>query len=459
MPTPGATPGFSFFSFTYSKSESDVNQYRFLYEYTRSNNSEIFINAYINSVRYAFQELPADGPETTSNSIYVLESTYPQVFLQGLAITANMDSDEGFTTLEDKTGIFQRETDSRNISLLSNVKYVTIVSDSSQIKSVILPPIGRYNFNEFTFKQYNASGTNYFSICPYMSNVSHPITTTQFVSTNANFEGVFDSKLLGKFSLYELTTNRYSVSFINNNIEWYRTNLYTNSLTIATGEAPAAGSLLTDSNNQILTYIYAPDKTLSSIKLSGSASQYKKFVFIKNFTGATTTFYIYPPTSGNIDNQTLPINEVPYIQIELNAQEQRTVGLFYNSVSNNYNILSSETGNNLSTDSNYPGEYVTLSNSVGVISNVDKNIRLQLPYQGLGFAQMNTIFFYGEVGTPRTLKLLTFQNNESNLFVIPSGTPTNIFLSNSGGSCSYTFATTYVDSSNISVSIPLYSFN
>jgi hypothetical protein len=458
MPTPGATPGFSFFSFTYSRNETNVNQYRFIYEYTRSNTSEIIIGAYINSNRYAFDVLPADGPETSSNSLFVLESTYPQVFLQGLAITANMDSDEGYTTASNITGIFQRETDSRNISLLSNVKYVTIVTDTSQIKSVILPPIGQYNFNEFTFKQYNASGNNYFSICPYMSNVSYPITTTQFVSTNSNFEGVFDSKMLGKFSSYDLTTNRHSVSFMNNSIEWYRTNLYQNSLTVGTGTAPAAATFITDSNNQILTYLYLEGRTSTNIKLSGTASEYKKFVFIKNFTGTETTFYIYPPTSGNIENETLGENQVPYIQIGLNSQQQRTIGLFYNSASNNYSILSSESGSSITEDSNYPVTYATLSNSVGVISNADKNIRLPSPYQGVGYARMNTIFFYAG-DTARTVRVLTSENNDTNFFVIPSGTPRSLLLSNSAGQCSYTFGTFYFDSSNTFVSIPLYSFS
>ncbi len=446
---------FTHFNFSYGGlSASNTDQYLFEFVYNSSNETPL-MKAYINDVAVITSSL--SGSVTFSNTFIFDGANTPQYFYQGTPINAYMDSEEPpFLVSTLRTyGIFQRANDANNIYLGSNVTYVTVITQSSNVKSVVLPKIKEIPYNQLHFKYVNSS--NSFILCPYMSNVSYPIATSQFATTDSNYQGVFDSKLFGSYSNSVALTGMVNSAFscISDSSNWYFTNSYAFNLFVPSQFASFPEALI-DSNSQILYYRFDSNSTLSTIQLSAISSRYIKYITIRNDNSNTVNFYIVGPQDSKIETASVSNGSYPYINFELFSGQMRTVGMYYVSNTCNYYIISDyDTAGFLSVG--YPGSLTTLSNQVGILYDINRNIKLAEPIQQLGFARFNTIL--GIQTSNLTVYLAAPENNTSNSIVIPSGFVRAVSLQNASNitdSFSYTFATLYLNSSNTSITLPLY---
>jgi hypothetical protein len=448
---------FTFFRFFYRLSDSNTNQYLFEFVYNSSNETPI-MKAYLNDTAVITSNLT--GSKTYSNTFIFDEASGPQYFYQGAPINAYMDSEEPpfiVSTSSRTYGIFQRSNDANNIYLGSNVKYVTLVTQSSNVKSIVLPKINENPYNQLHFKYVNSS--NSFILCAYMSNVSYPITTSQFTTTGSNYEGVFDSKLFGSYSNAVALTGFVNAAFscISDSSNWYYTNTYVFNL-FAPGQLASFPEALIDSNSQILYYRFDSNSTLSTIQLSAESSRYIKYITIRNDNSNSVQFYIIGPQNSKIETASVDSGSYPYIDFSLNSGQMRTVGMYYVANTSNYYIMSDyNTAGLLSIG--YPGSLTTLSNQVGIIYNINRNIKLAEPIQQLGFARFNTIL--GIQTSNLTVYVAAPENNTSNSIVTSNAFVRAVSLENNSNTTdnfSYTFATFYLNSSNTSISLPLYRY-
>jgi hypothetical protein len=446
---------FTFFRFSYGLSASNTDQYLFEFEYV--SRGEPTITAIINDSNVITSNL--SGSSTYSNTFIFDGANTPQYFYQGTRIDAYMTSVEtgGTASTSRAYGIFQRANDANNIYLGSNVTYVTLITQSSNIKSIVLPKINENPYNQLHLKYVNNS--NNFILCPYMSNVSYPIATSQFATTDSNYEGVFDSKLLGTYCNVLSSSNsnvNNCFSIISDSSNWYITNIYQN--VFLPGQFASFPEALIDSNSQILYYRFNSNSTLSTIQLSATSSRYIKYITIRNDNSNSVNFYIVGPQDSKIETASVSNGSYPYIDFQLLSGQMRTVGMYYVSNTCNYYIISDYDMAGLSPIG-YPVSLTTLSNQVGILYDINRNIKLAEPIQQLGFARFNTIL--GIQTSNLTVYVAAPENNTSNSIVIPSGFVRAVSLENASNitdSFSYTFATFYLNSSNTSITLPLYRY-
>jgi hypothetical protein len=448
---------FTHFNFSYGGlSASNTNQYLFEFVYNSSNYTPT-MTAYINNAPVITSTLT--GSTTYSNTFIFDEANGPQYFYQGTPIDAYMDSmEESSTWSTSRTyGIFQRANDANNIYLGSNVTYVTLVTESSNVKSIILPKINENPYNQLHFKYVNKS--NKFVLCAYMSNVSYPIATSQFTTTLSNYSGVFDSKLFGSYSNSVADPGYVNAAFscISDSSNWYYTNTYVNNLFVPSQFASIPEALI-DSNSQILYYRFDSNSTLSTIQLSAKSSRYIKYITIRNDNSNSVEFYIVGHQDSKFETEATTSEYYPYINIQLQSGQMRTVGMYYVSNTCNYYIISDYDMAGLSPIG-YPGSLTTLSNQVGILYDINRNIKLAEPIQQLGFARFNTIL--GIQTSNLAVYLAAPANNASNSIVTSNAFVRAVSLQNSSNmttNFSYTFATFYLNSSNTSITLPLYRY-
>ncbi len=450
------TAEFKSFTFTYDNTNA---KYVYSYTFTPIVTGSLTITALMNTNTTASKFYNVEDPIVDIvDTIDIEKLAIPQFFTQGFAIAAQLSAD---TTPETKSSIiervFQLANDPENIYLGSNTKLVNIIVNSANPKSIILPSTSYLHYTQFVFKYLTNAN---FSICPYMKNTTYPITTSQLVSNAAS--NVFDSKLFDVYANTTLDSNfsRFSFTIANTLTNWQTTNRYpydgVTYLTISDTDSP--GSYFTDtSNSQCLYLNYGPTATSTAVLLSATSYSYPRYIIFKNTSGSgPVEFRIYGQQDSRIDSYVPTINNYPYISINLNNNEQRTIGFVYGQTNNTYYVLSDYDTTGF-TSAGYPGSPVTLSNSVGIVTDENKDIKFIESIQQPGFARFNTIIF--KEGTPvttRTINVATPYNNISSVILTPSADVNCIRLQNNGSNFSYTFMTFYQNPARISVTVPVY---
>jgi len=149
--------GFTTFSFTYSNTPP---KYVFAYVYDPPPTPPFTMNAYINDI------IVGSNNDIDNGTIDVLESSYANYFTQGNTLSVFLQCVEEATTSFIVYGIFQRQTDSNNIYITTNPKFVYTITSSSSNKSIILPPVTQYPYTQFYIKYLNSNAP--FSLCPYV---------------------------------------------------------------------------------------------------------------------------------------------------------------------------------------------------------------------------------------------------------------------------------------------------
>ena len=441
---------FDSFTFTYNNTGP---RYEFAYSLTTTS-SNWKVSAYINSTNVGFEG------DTLSGTIFVQEAIDPKYFTQGYPISAYLNF-QGDDVVDSATvyGVFQRATDQFNISINGNTKYVYAFTNlnSNRIKSIIFPPISQSPFCTFYFK-YLGQVTPA-SICPYMSNVSYPIATSQFTTTDSTYSGIFDSKFAGAYQnvVFEPTYSNSCFGIFNNGSNWFYSSIYNAaSLTLTFGSSSeTTGALVDASNSQILYHQYTSQSTI--VMCNSPPTLFPKFICFRNPPNVAepiVTVRIFAPPAEMIDTTTPDLGSA-YVSFNLNAGQQRTIGFYYSETAKGYYILTNFDSTGLTATSNLTG-FTTLSNTFGAIYDQDKNVKLTLPIQKYGYAKINTIgFFEGVSQTPRTITVTA--PSASDVIIIHTGPTEMVNLGNSGANIAYTFASFYNGATSNSVSIPLYN--
>jgi hypothetical protein len=441
---------FTDFSFTYDDS---AQKYVFSYSYATGLDN-FTINASINS------SAVGSLSDESTGTIDVLESAYPNFFTQGYTIEAFLNCPTEDVQSASIYGIFQRKTDSNNIYLNGNPKFVITAGTSSDIKSVVLAPISEFPYTQFYMKYLNPNAP--FSFCPYMCNaeVSYPITTSQFISTvggSADFGAFFDSLLNNKYEAIQFRTDQagYCTTIMNDTSNWFITCDYINSVTVTSIAPPAA---LIDSNRQILFYEWVTGS--NSIALASNSFGYTKYISVRNTDTNTQIINLIAPSGVNIDNTAANPGERAVIQFEVPQNYVRTVGVFYDKPQNRYIVLSDYDGSDITSNTPYPASNSQMKASVvglGFKGFTDTNLKFSPPIQESGYAMINTIFApYSKSTTPFTLTVSTDQTTGYAIYYT-GGSNQSVVLSNQHPrSISYTFATFYYSASSNSISIPIY---
>jgi hypothetical protein len=435
---------FTLFEFTYSEPPTG---YVFTYEYATTT-SPFTVEAYINGSNVG------SLANTASGSITVLKSSYPQYFYQGIRIRAYLTCPEDSVSTKDAFGVFQLANDSNNIYLGSNTKFINVITQSVNIKSIILPPVTQNPYSQFWFKYMNDQAN--FILCPYMSNVTYPISPSRFTTTDNTYADVFDSRLSGQYSNSVVDTSFYKAAFsiFSDSSNWYYTSVYQTGLTASNIVLDSGAKY--DSNSQVLYFNYTGSLTAYQVILTSNSSRYLKFVFLRNNSANGATLDIVGPPGSKMETYQGGENDYPGIRLGLSAYATRVIGFTYNPTFNTYYIMSDFDGTGLTVDSNYPASPVTLSNELGYVNDTNKDIRLAEPIQQAGYCRFNTIFTTAT--TTRKVVVATPADNSSNAIILPTSPARQISLSNTGGSFSYSFATLYLDSANTSVTLPLYKY-
>jgi hypothetical protein len=301
-----------------------------------------------------------------------------------------------------------------------------------------------------------------FTVCPYMKNTTYPIATTGLVNDAAS--NVYDSQINGFYqnnSLAGAQLNSYAL--MNTLSNWQYTNYYPFDYFtfLPVSSTATATDYYSDSSNSQCLYInYSTTTTSSSILLGTPNQTFPRFIILRNNSGSNSIeFRIYGALDSKMESNVTPSGEYPFIYTTLNDNQMRIIGLIYRKTNNTYYILSDDIDNNIGLASNpYPESPITLSNTVGVIGDENKNIRLIEPIQQPGFARFNTIIFKGGTGSPRTINLASAYSTISSVIITPTGLFSNVTLDNFGFPNSFTFTTFYQNESNISVTLPLYRY-
>ena len=449
---------FTTFSFTYSNIPPTKYVFEFVY-FPPPALLPFTINAYINGALVGTNSNLFDSNGTID--VLESESSYANYFTQGTTISAYLECVEESNVSANIYGIFQRQTNSNNIYITTNPKFVYTITTSANTKSIILPPITQYPFTQFYIKYLNADGA-LFSLCPYMCNVAYPITTTQFVSTtggSSNFSVFFDSQFNNSYASVGFSTGNlgYSITCMNNTSNWFYTNQYTNSLTITAATSPITGFI--DSNRQILFYEYSAES--NNIELASNSFGYPKYISVRNSTADNRTILLLSPAGTSVDN--VPPVDAGQVGISflLTSNTMKTVGVFYDKPQSRYIVLSDYDGTRI-TPTEVKEETKLITTSVAALPNF-QNTALQfiVPQQQLGYAMINTICAPSSNPPPENPISITVSVQKELGYSIyySGGQSESVSLSNNQGKdFSYTFATFYQSTTSNSISIPIYKY-
>jgi hypothetical protein len=442
---------FTTFTFAYSEPEPGGRpQYDFTYVY-EGGTPDATIVPELNKVKFSDY-----GSTAASGTLVVQEALQPLYFAQGTTIVANVYCVEDDVLATAVQGVFQRATNSNNIYLGSNITYLVATTNNTVAKSVILPPVNTVAFQQFTFK-FIGRDTQPFSICPYMSNITYPLATSQFTATAVGFGGIFDSDLNGAPGNFIFTTTaplRSAVTLINNGVNWQYANIYNDTLSIL-AETPLATPCNIPDKTIVFNQVLPTQEQKSLMILPTSTYSHPIYLFCQNATGNEVlplTIKIFAPLGVQIDS--IPVSsDNSKVEFSLAAGQIRTIGFYYNIDNNRYYILSDTQGSNLASTS-YPETFTTLTKSVGYV-NGPKNIQLPAAYASSSNASMNTILFTGNSSSNAVN--VCGPNSSYASFIIPSEVSATVSLSNQGIDFCYTFAS-FLNNTDTNI-IPLYSYS
>jgi hypothetical protein len=407
-----------------------------------------------------------------TSPLLVSESVRPQYFYQGIAVRFQLnywDSDFAIllATSSEFNGVLQRRTDDGNCFVMSTPTYFTQIRPSdSPFKSIILPPAPPVG-QKFSFKICSSNGA---TMCAYMSNISYPLSTTQLVSTNSTFDGIFQNSFdsyygnQSNYGTYPLLSGsspfNVNVELITNNAKkWTIAGLYAPFLpTLGTGTPD--GYAKTESGNSRMLYYEWTDSLSNSIVLTGSAENgMRKDVYVRNLTGSSNTFYVYGPSNYAIDDIS-GASQYPYVSYGINTNSFATFSFIYRktgSYSNLY-ITNFYNGYGLTLfDSNsgtIPATNFTISTGIAVISTFStSNASFIHAYQQQGTVRYHTCLYADLVGYFRVAS-----DSTGNFFATGDGTNGVRWVQNTGLTSFFNFATLYNDATNSNIILPLGGF-
>lgn len=320
-------------------------------------------------------------------SVSFTQDEYPQYFTQGLSITFFLvctEDDESDS--ENFYYIYVKANDADNKFMEGSDanKSVTIFSNATSYKSIILPKGANSSGVIYHFKAQTITSTSLF-IVPYITDIEFPIDFDTVVLTNDTFTA-FESSIDLVNQRLEIVNPGVSFSLCSGFGNWLILSNYVYDLSITSVTTPNFTTL--PANKTFVYYRWQTNtRTNDNLVLPALPTSSLYYLTIINSTGATETINVIAPPLWTIDTIVPTEGTNATLSFSMNNFGLISLRFFYNPITTTIHILDYYDGSSIVATAS-PIESTTLLGSLVTALDINTDIKIPVALNTIQYAQV-----------------------------------------------------------------------